>query len=453
MNPLLTFVIIFGILILINAFFSAIEIAFISLSENKINLEVKKNISKALKIKKIKEKPNYFLSVIQIVIHIITFCQGFFIGEYLKNNQQKTILFLSFNIPISDWFINFSVIVFSIVFGEILPKRISLAFPLKIAYLFVGTFRIFYIIVMPFVWALNQFSNIILYLLQKIFKIDFNKKNDAVTEDELRFLLTSSYAKGIINSNENNMIQNIFDFSDTVVSDVMRHRKEIIAINSNITKEELIQFISREKYTRFPVYEKDIDHIIGIVHVKDIFKGLFQTQDIIENAKGITKKFDIRLFLRKPYYVMEFKNISKLFKEMQLKQNHIAIVLDEYGGTAGIITIEDVIEEILGDIQDEYDKQNVEILKISQKEYIAKGTTHLYEIEEHLNANLPIDNYETLSGFMLGQLNTMPERHEKIKFIYNNWIFEGLSYNGLVITKVKITQKENIISLQEETEL
>ncbi|MDV3166924.1 MAG: hemolysin family protein [Vigna little leaf phytoplasma] len=437
---LLLFQIIF--LILLNSFFAAMEIALVSLSESKINLEIKKKNPKALKIKKIKETPTYFLSVIQIMIHIITFIQGSLIAD-------KNLL------------IQANVIVCSIIFGEILPKRISLAFPLKTAYLFASIFRLIYILAIPFVWLLNHISDMILFVLQKIFQIDFNQKTDSVTEDELRFLLTSSYRKGIINSHENNMIQNIFDFSGTVVSDIMRHRKEIIAMRSDITKDELIKFISREKYTRFPVYKENIDHIIGIIHVKDIFKGLIdingelekiskknstEKDHIVPKKTIIKEKFDIHAFLRKPYYVMEFKHISELFKEMQIKQNHIAIVLDEYGGTAGIVTIEDMIEEILGEIQDEYDKKSVDILKISNTEYITRGTTHLNEIEEYLNADLPINDYETISGFMLGQLNRIPERHEQIKVIYNQWRFEGLVYNGLVISKVKITKENPILS-------
>ncbi|WCA22231.1 hemolysin family protein [Candidatus Phytoplasma oryzae] len=455
MNPVVIISIIF-FLILLNAFFASIEIALISLSENRINLEIKKGIVKASKIKKVKEKPTVFLSVIQIVIHIITFFQG----SILKDNISLLQLWQQYSIQLIVLFV-------SIIFGEILPKRISLISPLKTVYLFWDLFYLISFLIKPIVFLLNKISNIFLFLLG----VDQNKKNDVFAEEELRFLLNSSYHKGIINRIENNMIQNIFDFDGTVVSEIMRHRKEIIAIKSDITQQQLINFISKEKYTRFPVYEENIDKIIGIVHVKDIFKSLLKKineneknqkvslkknnnnqTNILNNNINLDKEFNIKELIRKAYYVMEFKNISELFKEMQLKQIHIAIVIDEYGGTAGIVTIEDVIEEILGDIKDEYDnKNNLDISQISETEYIAKGTAHLYEIEKKLNANLPVDDYDTLSGFMLGQLKRIPEMNEKIRIIYKNWKFDGLTHNGLVITKVKITKlnsNNNILPLK-----
>ncbi|WAN63322.1 Hemolysins and related proteins containing CBS domains [Candidatus Phytoplasma rubi] len=406
-------------LILLNSFFSSIEIALVSLNQNKIDLEVKKGSKRALKIKKLKEKPNLFLSVIQIIIHILTFCQGFSLNH--ENHHYG---------------IDILVVVSSIVLGELVPKRIALAFPLQTAYFFINIFNIICFLTKPFVFIFNQISNLILFIL----RIDTSVKKDIVNEDELRFLLTSSYKTGVINNSEKDMIQNVFDFDGTLVSDIMRHRTEIIAINSNISKKDIIEFISREKYTRFPVYEENLDKIIGIVHVKDIFKGLLEVDKQEKNSSNKEQNFDIKQFLRKPYFVIEFQNISELFKEMQLKQNHIAIVVDEYGGTSGIVTIEDVIEEILGEIEDEYDKKNNEILKISDKEYIIRGTTHLHETEEHLKADLPIEDYDTLSGFILGQLKRMPDKNEKIQICYNNWQFEGLKYDGLVINTVRITR-------------
>ncbi|TVY12146.1 hemolysin family protein [Candidatus Phytoplasma pini] len=460
-QPLVILIIL--ILILINSFLSAKEIAFVSLSENKINLEVKKGFKKALKIKKFKEKPSHFLTVIQIMVHILTFFQGIILNDHIISNKTMNSYFYF------KYFIEITVIFISIVFGEIIPKRIALVFPLKTAYFLTSIFDLICFLVKPFFWFLNKISNLILYFL----KIDINIKKDVVAEDELRFLLNVSYRKGIIDSNENNMIQNIFDFDGTIVSNIMCHRKSIVAIESDITKKELISFILKEKYTRFPVYEGNIDKIIGIIHVKDLIKGLliennsqqfckekfhdqkkkiaqineteFQLDNIMSQNQN-SNKFDIKHFLRKAYFVMEFKNISELFKEMQLTQNHIAIVVDEYGGTSGLVTIEDLIEEILGDIKDEYDKKNVDdILKISDKEYIIKGTSHLHEIEDHLKANLPIEEYDTLSGFMLSKFKKMPDKNTEIEIIYNDWKFIGLTHDGLVIDKIKVNKLNNDI--------
>ncbi|MDO8058610.1 hemolysin family protein [Candidatus Phytoplasma australasiaticum] len=407
-------------LIFINALLSAIEISLVSLSESKLDLEIEKGIKKAVKIKKIKSKPTHFLSVIQIVIHILTVIQGYMLHHDSHGEIQILLTILS------------------LVLGDIIPKRIALIYPLKTAYYLLGLFNLVCFFMKPFVWLLHQISNLILYCL----RIDPNKTQDIVSEDELRFLLSASYNQGVINSNENNMIQNIFDFNTTKVSDIMRHRKEIVAIRHDISINELREFILKEKYTRFPVYMENLDKILGIVHIKDLFKVLLVTNDQ-RPYKNNYSKFNINHYLRRVFYITEFKNISELLKEMQSKQKHMAIVVDEYGGTAGIVTIEDVIEEILGEIQDEYDKNDFEIVKISDQEFIIKGTVHLCDIEEYLNANLPVDDYDTLSGFMLDKLRRMPESNEKIRIMYNDWIFDGLSHNGLVITKVRVT-KSNI---------
>ncbi|WP_323847614.1 MAG: hemolysin family protein [Phytoplasma sp.] len=418
--PILGIFIIICFLISLNAFFSSIEIALVSLSQNKIDLEVKKGVKKACKIKKIKETPNFFLSVIQIIIHIVTFTQGILINIATTQHYNYSVYY--------KHIIEILVVISSIVLGELVPKRIALAYPQQTAYFWIGSFNLICFVTKPLVWIFNQISNFVLF----IFRIDTSVKKDVVNDDELRFLITSSYKTGESNNSRKNMIQNVFDFDGTTVSDIMKHRTEIIAVKSDINREEIIDFISREKYTRFPVYEENIDRIIGIAHVKDVFKFLLDDKN--------KNSFDIKKILRKAHFVIEFQNISELFKEMQIKQNHIAIVVDEYGGTAGIVTIEDVIEEILGDIEDEYDKQIHEILKVSDKEYIIRGTMHLHETEEHLKADLPIEDYETLSGFILGQLKRMPDKNERIKISYHDWQFEGLKYDGLVIHKVRITK-------------
>lgn len=409
------------ILILFNAIFSSSEIALISASENTIDLDIKKGFKKAIRVKKNKQKPTNFLSMIQIMIHILTFFQGTIVTQSFKNNLT----------PMMFYAVEMIIIFVSIIFGELIPKRLAINYPIKTIYLFSTFTDIVSFIFKPLVWVLTKISNFILLILG----VNPNKIINSFSEDEIRLLLTSSYRKGIIDHNENEIIQNVFEFDNTSVSEVMRHRKEIVAIEVGYNTEELIKFIKNQKYTRFPVYKESIDNIVGIIHIKDVFKYLANNDE--------NKKFCINDFIREAYYVFEFKKINELFREMKLKQNHMYIVTDEYGGTAGIVTIEDLIEEILGDISDEYDHKSVDINKISDNEYIIKGLTSLYELEEIIQIGLPVDDYDTISGFMISQLKRWPEKNENFKITYNNYLFQSLKYNNRVIIQVKVSKLVN----------
>ena len=227
------------------------------------------------------------------------------------------------------------------------------------------------------------------------------------------------------------MIQNIFEFDSTTVEEVMTHRTEVSAINVNSTRDELVKFVTNEKYTRFPVYEETLDKIVGTLHVKDLLKYLSDHED--------KNEFDIQEILRDPLFVPQSKNTRALFREMKLTKTHIAIVIDEYGGTAGIITFEDLIEEILGNISDEYDEDEEEIQAISEDRYEIDGLIDLDDVEDLIHAGLPIEDYDTLSGFLLGQLGRFPEADESIVVVYGHYRFEVLSYEDKIIERVGYT--------------
>ncbi|OIJ44760.1 hemolysin family protein [Rice orange leaf phytoplasma] len=424
MNPIVILI----ILIALNAFFAACEISFISTNESKIELDIKKGNKNALRVKKIKTKPTTFLSVIQIMIHIITFFQGNIVTScWLRETEGH---FSLHNIGIEAL-----IITLSIIFGELIPKRIAMHAPSKIAYLFSGSISLIAWLITPLVWILTQVSNLFLI----VFGLNPNKNSIQVSEDELRLMLTSSYQKGIIDKDENKMIQNIFEFDHTNISEVMRHRTEVVAIDVEITKKELIKTIQNEKYTRFPVYENSIDNIIGILHVKDIFNYLMSSNP--------NKIFDLKKFIRKPYLVPDTKNTNEFFREMKKTKTHMAIVIDEYGGTAGIITFEDLIEEILGEISDEYDNEDLMIKEVAKNEYIVNGFADLEEVAEAIKLEFNTEDYDTLSGFLIGQLGRFPKPNDKnTEIIYKNFKFTILKHNDKVISQIKITK----IDLQEE---
>ncbi|MBP5835913.1 hemolysin family protein [Candidatus Phytoplasma meliae] len=428
------------ILILLNSFFAASEISFISTNESKIELDIKKGDKKALRVKKIKENPTTFLSVIQIMIHIITFFQGNVVtSDFLKKVNPLQLGIITVSPEIQYALMEILIIIISIIFGELIPKRLAMHSPAKTAYFFATPISFIAWIITPLVWILTQISNLFLMM----FRINPHKNNVQLSEDELRLILASSYRKGVIDKNENKMIQNIFEFDHTIISEVMRHRTEVIALNVKVNKDEMLEIIKTEKYTRFPVYENNIDNIIGIIHVKDVFKYL-----MFSNKSQV---FNIKNFIQKPYFVPESKNTSELFREMQLMKTHMAIVIDEYGGTAGIVTFEDLIEEILGEISDEYDKDEEMMIKeISSNEYIANGFSNLEEIAEVIKIDFDTENYDTLSGFLIGQLGRFPQKDEKIKINYKGYQFETLQYKDKVISKIKIS-KNNLLPKTETT--
>jgi putative hemolysin len=259
-----------------------------------------------------------------------------------------------------------------------------------------------------------------------------------MTEEEIRTIVEYSSRSGNIDEEESEMIQNVFDFSDTAVEEIMTHRTEISAINIKSTRKQIIEYVQNERFTRFPVFENDIDHIIGTLHVKDLLKFL-------DNAE---EKFSLKKLLREPYFVPDSKKTDELFREMQQQKNHIAIVLDEYGGTAGIVTIEDLIEEIVGNIQDEYDEDEEEINQIDAYTYEIEGLTNIDDVEDELEIGLPVEDYDTISGFILGQLGRFPDKDETVSIEFNNCVFEIIETNENVITRVKVT-KPQIVSDEE----
>src|SRR5690606_39086135 len=288
-----------------------------------------------------------------------------------------------------------------VVLGELVPKRLAMKAPEAVGYFFIGFLGLIATIMRPFVNLLTGTANLIV----KMFGVNPEDNDDTLSEDELRLELNASQMRGLIDQSENEMIQNIFEFDSTTVSEVMTHRTEVSAIDVNSSKEDVLAYVTNEKFTRFPVYEGSIDQIIGILHVKDLLKT-------IETEKEVP--FELRNIIREPLYVPESKNTRQLFVEMQESKTHIAIVIDEYGGTAGIVTLEDLIEEIVGNIFDEYDDDEDEISTIKDNEYVIDGLADIEEVEDILDAKLPVEEYDTLSGFILGQLGRFPEEEEHV---------------------------------------
>jgi putative hemolysin len=414
------------LIIVLTAIFSMAEVALVVVSDSKVNEDVLNDNKKAIKIQQFTKDSKRYLLSIQVMIIMLTLINGTVALDAFHNDFMSLFNNLLWLEPISMFVILFVLLFIQLVFARLIPRRLANKHTDAIAYQTIGFIKFIYTILLPITWMLNKASMV----FGRFFALKPEEGERKMTEEEIRMIVEVSSKSGNIDEEESEMIQNIFDFSDTTVEEIMTHRTEISALNIKSTRKQIIEYVQNERFTRFPVFDKDIDHIVGTIHVKDLLKYLDNHEE----------KFSLKTLLREPYFVPDSKKTSELFREMQQQKNHIAIVLDEYGGTAGIATIEDLIEEIVGNIFDEYDDDEEEIKIIDEVTYEIEGLTNIDDVEDELKASLPVEDYDTIGGFILGQLGRFPDKEEIVKFEYNKFIFEVLETNDNVISKVKVTR-------------
>jgi len=390
------------ILVLANAYFAASEMAFISLNDAKIERQAKEGNKKAKQIEKMLNNPSKFLATIQIGITLAGFLSSAFASETFAdilapalNNIFPQVTIETFK-GISIVIITIILSFFTLVFGELVPKRLAMKYYEKIAYASIGIIRFISIIASPFVKILTKSTNVI----SKMFGISENEE-EIVTEEEIKMMIDEGEEKGTIELQEKEMINNIFEFNDITTSEVMTHRTDIFAVDINSNIEDILKQLDNYKYSRVPVYNETIDNIEGILFVKDLLK-YFRTKKVIK----------IKNIMREAYFVSENKPINELFKDLQTNKMQMAIVIDEYGGTSGLVTMEDLLEEIVGNIFDEYDDVEHEFDKIDDNTFLISGSVSIYELKKILGVEIPEGDYETLSGYLLELLGRVPEDDE-----------------------------------------
>lgn len=431
------------LLIFLNAFFAALEMAFISLNDAKIALMAKEGNKKAKRIEKLLKTPSKFLATIQIGITLAGFLSSAVAADnYVEVVGQKLydiMPFLSLNIWQTIALIVITVILsfFTLVFGELVPKRIAMKYSEKVAFLGVGVINIISIVTAPAVKLLTFVTNIV----SKLFGIGENEE-ETVTEEEIRMMVDAGEEKGAIKGLEKEMINNVFEFNDRAVSEIMINRTEVFAVDINTTIAELDKQLIKEgyKFSRIPVYDETIDNIQGVVFVKDILK---------EHKNANTK---VGKLVRDTLFVLETKMIDEVFKEMKAKKTQMAIVLDEYGGTAGIVTMEDVLEEIVGDIYDEYDEIKFEYEQIDDNTFRFDGTTPVYDVNKIMQIEIPEGDYDTLSGFILDQIDRIPEEGEMPEVEIEEAIFKVEKYENRRIELVKACKTKKVEMENEDEE-
>jgi CBS/transporter domain protein len=407
----------------INAFFSSAEMAIVSINKNKLKILVEEGNKKAIMLENLMKEPSKFLSTIQVGITLA----GFFasasaatgLSQYLSIYLRK--LGIPYSGQISMILITFVLSYITLVFGELIPKRIALKSSEKIALSSVGTIVTVSKIFSPFVKFLTFSTNIILTAL-KMKEDDIEEK---VSKEELRSLVEVGREHGIINEVEKEMIENIIEFDEKVAREIMIPRTKVFLIDKNISVDELFEKKEVEVYSRIPVYEDEADNIVGILFMKDL---------MIEAYRKGFQNVKLPEIMQEAYFVPETKNVNELFNEMQSEKKHIAILIDEYGGFSGIVTLEDLIEEVMGNISDEFDADDSSIKKLSANKYLINGELSLNDLNDYFHIELESKHYDTLSGLLIEHMGYIPEDNEDIEPI----IIDGISFKPKRVKDKKI---------------
>lgn len=415
------------VLTLLNAFFASAEMAIVSVNRNRIKMLADDGNKKASLLVDLLEEPNKFLSTIQVGITLA----GFFSSASAATGISEVIgaslsqLGIPYAQSISLVVITIILSYFTLVFGELVPKRIALQKSEQMAMLSVRPIVFVFKFAKPFVKLLSLSTNVLL----RVIGMSDTDLEEKVSREEIKSLVDAGEEYGVINQIEKEMINSIFDFDDKLAKEVMTPRTEVYMINIKLplSIEELLE----ENYSRIPVYEGDMDNIIGILYLKDFLHEAYQVG--FENV-------NLKKLLHRPYFVPECKNIDQLFKELQKSKRHLAVLIDEYGGFSGIVTIEDLIEEVMGDINDEYDDDDPVIRKIDNDTYIVNGLISIKELNDKLQLNLDeeTEDYDTLGGFLINQIDYIPSETEECMVEYENLLFKVQCVKDKRIETVKI---------------
>lgn len=408
------------VLIMMSAFFSSAETSFVTVNQIKMRSLAEDGNKKAQRVLKITSDSSKMLSAILI-------------GNNLVNIAASS---LATTLTLQLWgnaFVSVTTGVLTLIvliFGEITPKTFATAYADKIAPIYSGPIIFLMTILTPVIFIVNILAKGVLFLLR------FNpKKTASITEDELRTMVDVSHEEGVIETSEREMLKNVFDFGDSQAKDVMIPRIDMSCISIDSSYDEIVKLFREEKYTRLPVYEESVDNVIGIINVKDLL--------LCED----TSTFSVKSILRKPYFTYEFKPVSELMEELRKTSNNFTIVVDEYGSTVGMITLEDLLEEIVGEIRDEYDEDEVDdIIKVSDDEYILSGTARLNDLAEIFSKKTlvpgPDEDFDSVSGLIINLLERLPQTSDEVTFENIRFVVEECDKNRIIKVHAYILPEE-----------
>ncbi|MGH4139509.1 HlyC/CorC family transporter [Clostridium sp.] len=412
MDPVGTWQIIALVILLgFSAFFSASETALMTLSKIRLRHMVDSDIKGAALINKLLKNPSKLLG-------------GILVGNNISNigaSALATSLAIKYLGASGVAIATAIMTVLVLIFAEITPKSLAAQNSEKVSLKIARPISLITFILNPLIIVLIFITNIFI----KILGGEVDKQKPFITEEELKTMVSVSHEEGVLEGEEKQMIYNVFEFGDSQAKDVMTPRTDMIVANINSTYEELIKIFKEEQFSRLPIFQDTIDNIIGVLYLKD----LIFFEDEIE-------KFTIEKHMRIPYFTYEFKSTVDLFADMRLKRVPIAILLDEYGGTAGLVTIEDLVEEIVGDLDDEYDDDTDQIEVVKEDEFIVAGNTRINMVNEMIGLNIESDDFDTIGGFVTGIHGRLPKTGETITYNNTKFIIQNTSKNRIVKLKI-----------------
>lgn len=445
-------IIFFAVLLLIDIFFYGFGAAVNSLNQKEVERRAEEEKDrKSVRLKKIIGSPTEYINTVQMITTLINVIIGAVHLGILLRTVQGGLTFLAEDklklhvipveviVALAAVFSTIILLYITLTVGVLLPKKIAARMPEKWAYACITP--VFY--VTKFFAPFTGLVTVTVKGILKLFGAGADTGEVDVTEEEIINMVNEGHEQGLIQASEAEMISNIFEFGDKEVQDIMTHRNNIVAIDASTTLKDAIAFILEGKNSRYPVYEENIDHIIGILHFKDAvrFQGTADRQDMpLREIEGL---------MREAYFVPQTKNIDELFREMQEEKLQMAVVVDEYGQTDGLVAMEDILEEIVGNILDEYDDESGYIEIKSEDEYIMEGKTPLEELEDRFGISFEGEAFETLNGFMISRMDRIPEPDEQFDVDFQGYHFKILSVENKMIQSVLVTKlpEEN-----EETE-
>lgn len=425
------------ILVILNAVISAAHAAFISVSESQIRkrFEENENSKRALQILAMLEEPSRYINIFEVFITGTSLIIGMLFTSGFYSRVLKLLVsankFLDLHIYVANVFailITVLFVCFVIFVGIVFPRRLAKVHAERSIFFLHGVLYSVERICKPVIIFLDLLNKFAFWVLR--IKEDGDGEN--VTEDEIISIVNEGYEQGVLEDSEAVMISNIIEFDEKEVMDIMTHRKKVVAIDATCTVEETMQFVMQQPFSRFPVYEETIDNIVGILHIKDLMKYYISGED---------RTVQVHEICGEPYLVPDTQPIDVLWNDMRSKKMHMAIAIDEYGQTAGLVAMEDILEEIVGAISDEYDIEEKMIIKQTEGRFLMKGMTPLEEVEDTLDIDMDQEDFDTLNGFLISMLGHIPSDDEKAVFHYRGYKFHIVDVVDKMIRYVRVVKE------------
>lgn len=427
--------IVFLILLILDAVLYGFSIALDNLSDSQIDKKVEEGNKKALWIQRVMDNPYQVLHILQSVMTLVSVTVGIYQGRmygkmiisgYLGTEQPMWIQVVCYAL------VTVIAVFLLVSLGILAPQKIAIRKAEKWAFGLAGPVHVMVIIFTPFGFLAEKLSNLVV----RICGMDPNENLDDVTEEEIISMVNEGHEQGVLQASEAEMINNIFEFGDKEAKDIMTHRKNMVAVDGEMKLSEAMEYMLEKNNSRFPVYKEDIDNIIGIVHIKD---AMIQSRDSQMLELPLCQ---VPNLVRGVSFIPETRNISSLFQSMQSQKNHMVIVVDEYGQTAGLVAMEDILEEIVGNILDEYDEEDDMIIEQADGSFLMKGMAPLDEVCEVLKQEYDLEDYDTLNGYLISLIDKIPGDHELFEIQDRGYLFQVLSVENKMIQTVRVTPLE-----------